>query len=77
MPIGPGKYDDTCTEVRLKHKAEFVLLAIAGGDGGDGFSVQLEINPERSEMDAYAVDMRVIQLLRSIADQIEVGTKLN
>jgi hypothetical protein len=66
MPIGPGKYDDTCTEVREKHRAAFVLLAIGAGDRGDGFSVQMEVRSGQPNIDA-----RVAKLLRDVADQIE------
>ena len=49
MPISnkhnPGKYDDLCTEARLKAKAHGAILIILGGDKGFGFSVQM---PEKA-----------------------------
>jgi len=38
--IGPGKYDDICTEVRKKTKARCVIVIIIDGDKGSGFSGQ-------------------------------------
>lgn len=40
MPIGPGKYDDLCTHVREKAKAEGAAVIIFNGSEGSGFSVQ-------------------------------------
>lgn len=40
MPLGPGKYDDLCTFVRLKTRADGVILLVLGGENGSGFSVQ-------------------------------------
>jgi hypothetical protein len=65
MPVGPGKYDDTCTEVRLKHDAAFVLVAIIG-NRGEGFSVQIDA----ARIKARDSDKRVVAMLRDIADQI-------
>ena len=49
MPIStkdnPGKYDNLCTEARLKAKAHSAVLIILGGDKGFGFSVQM---PEKA-----------------------------
>jgi len=56
MPIStkdnPGKYDDLCTEARLKAKAQGVVLIILGGDKGFGFSVQL---PEEALLELPAI----------------------
>ena len=41
MPTGPGKYDDECTRVRARLKARGVVLLVAGGKHGDGFSAQV------------------------------------
>lgn len=38
--IGPGKYDDICTNARLQAAAEGAVLMIVGGKAGSGFSVQ-------------------------------------
>ena len=40
MPIGPGKYDDLCTLVRKKAKAQAAIVIIVGGEKGEGFSCQ-------------------------------------
>lgn len=40
MPIGPGKYDDLCTLVRKKAKAEGAIVIVINGNDGDGFSCQ-------------------------------------
>jgi methylmalonyl-CoA mutase cobalamin-binding subunit len=40
MPIGPGKYDDACTQVREQLQADGVMLVVFGGNKGSGFSVQ-------------------------------------
>jgi methylmalonyl-CoA mutase cobalamin-binding subunit len=40
MPVGPGKYDDECTEVREKLEAQGIILCVIGGKKGNGFSVQ-------------------------------------
>ena len=40
MAQGPGKYDDLCTVVRETADADGVLLFVANGKHGNGFSVQ-------------------------------------
>ena len=40
MPVGPGKYDDLCTEVREQTEAEGVAIIVINGKHGSGFSVQ-------------------------------------
>lgn len=40
MAIGPGKYDDVCTQVREQLEAAGVILVVIGGKKGNGFSVQ-------------------------------------
>ena len=61
MPLGPGKYDDVCTEIREKTKAEGVIVLVIGGERGSGFSCQADI---------FNTAM-LPATLRSIADQIE------
>jgi len=39
--IGAGKYDQICTEVRLKTRAKGVILVIVDGKKGNGFNCQL------------------------------------
>jgi hypothetical protein len=43
MAIGPGKYDDECTHVRLETKAAGVLLIVIDGEHGSGFSCQADV----------------------------------
>lgn len=43
MAFGPGKYDDACTDVRLKLRAAGVLLIVIGGAHGDGFACQADL----------------------------------
>lgn len=40
MAIGKGKYDDACETARLSTNADGILLIVAGGSKGSGFSVQ-------------------------------------
>lgn len=47
MTIGPGKYDDLCTEMRTRLGIDdatggCVVLIVFGGNKGDGFSVQAD-----------------------------------
>ncbi len=65
MTIGAGKYDDICTMVRSTTDAEMVLLIIARGNRGEGFSVQCT-DPQ------LLADLPGV--LRSVADQIEADT---
>jgi hypothetical protein len=60
MPLGPGKYDDLCTEVREKSQAEGALVIIVGGNRGSGFSCQ----------GSPAVIAATAQLLEMVASQI-------
>jgi hypothetical protein len=64
MPFGPGKYDDACTAVREATEADSVVLIIAGGKLGEGFSVQT-YNP--------AFLLKLPGVLRLIADQLEAA----
>lgn len=61
MAIGPGKYDDLCTEARTKAGAEGALLLIVNGARGSGFSAQLSLE----------LTLTLPSILRSIANQIE------
>lgn len=65
MALGPGKYDDLCTEAREKAGAAGAALILWGGPGGDGFSVQGE------PMDVFDLP----DLLRQMADTIEHDIK--
>lgn len=61
MTLGPGKYDDACTAVRVALKARGVALIVFGGYSGSGFSVQGPLELQRTLPDR----------LRLMADQIE------
>lgn len=65
MAIGPGKYDEYCTLIREKHGALGVIVIVAGGDRGEGFSCQL----------APFMAKRMPEVLRHIAGQIEASLK--
>jgi hypothetical protein len=62
MAVGPGRYDDLATYVRVKSKAAAVVVIVARGDRGDGFSVQCGGIHIASALPA---------MLRMIADGIE------
>lgn len=64
MPIGPGKYDEQCTRVRLETGAAACIVMVFGGDKGSGFSCQIEAGGPPVDLPA---------VLRSLADQIEGG----
>lgn len=66
MTIGPGKYDDLCTDVREKAQALAALVIIIGGKHGGGFSCQTE--------DPRAL-IALPAMLRSMADQIEADQR--
>jgi hypothetical protein len=59
--LGPGKYDDLCTEVREKTGAESVILLVFDDNNGSGFSCQMTL----------PILLRLPEMLRSMADQIE------
>ena len=40
MALGPGIYDDACTQARLATEAMGAILIIVEGKSGSGFSVQ-------------------------------------
>ncbi len=59
--IGPGKYDEVCTQVREDTNALGVVLLIFGGCKGNGFSCQAP----------FEFTATIPSLLRQMADQIE------
>ncbi len=59
--IGPGKYDQVCTDVRKHLRAAGVILVVCNGHQGSGFSAQLPIHLMRT----------MPKLLRDLAAQIE------
>jgi len=59
--LGPGRYDDLCTLVRKRAKAEGVVVIIVGGNRGHGFAVQgdLELTERLPDMlESVARDIR-------------------
>lgn len=65
MPIGPGKYDDLCTQAREAANAKGAILLIFGGDKGNSFCCQLP----------PLLALEVPSMLRDMADQIEESMK--
>jgi hypothetical protein len=61
MPLGPGKYDPECAELRARLKADGLVVLVFGGEHGHGFSAQLP----------FDLTMKVPDMLREIAKQIE------
>ena len=61
MALGPGKYDDLCTEVREKAEAEGVILIVFNGNKGQGLSCQLPLKHT----------LAVSHILRDLVDLIE------
>lgn len=59
--IGPGKYDDVLTKVRLETEANGAILIILDGKQGFGFSAQL----------SPLLVGTIPALLRDVANQIE------
>lgn len=43
MAIGPGKYDDICTYVRIETKARAAIVIVFDGVEGFGFSCQADV----------------------------------
>lgn len=63
MAIGPGKYDDLCTMVRDRAKADGAVVIVIGGERGTGFSCQLDL----------AMTLHLPDILESIAAQIRAS----
>lgn len=61
MPMGPGKYDDVCTDVLEKTKARGVIVIVLDGSLGHGFSVQADA----------ATTFMLPEMLRRVADEVE------
>lgn len=64
--MGPGKYDDLCTQVRTQAKARGAMVIILEGDKGSGFSVQLDAT----------LMVGFPEVLRKVADEID-GDRLS
>ena len=65
MPVGPGIYDDVCTDVRERTKAQGAIVIIVNGDRGGGFSCQAD----------PLTTLRLPDILESMARQIREATK--
>ena len=61
MAVGPGKYDDICTEVRERAEASGALVLVFGGNKGDGVSIQ----------GAIMLQHAMPALLRALAESME------
>lgn len=59
--IGPGKYDAEATAARKSAEAKGVVLIVAQGNRGSGFSVQAPLD----------LILGLPGVLRDLADQIE------
>ena len=66
--IGPGIYDGVCTKIRTDTQADAVLLVVAGGRFGSGFSVQAAQTP--------GIIAALPALLREVAGQIELDAAM-
>jgi tRNA A37 N6-isopentenylltransferase MiaA len=64
MPLGPGKYDDLCTDVREKSAAEGAIVIVVGGNRGTGFSCQATLGVLAS----------LPQLLETVAREMRQST---
>ena len=64
--LGPGKYDDLCTEAREQAEALLVAVMVMGGKRGSGFSVQ-------ATAQGFQLLAMLPGMLRKMADEIEQG----
>ena len=63
MPLGPGRYDDVCTEIRERFHAVGVILIVIQGDRGEGFEAQLPLElllKTPDTLEAIAAQMRAL-----------------
>lgn len=60
MAVGPGKYDDVCTQARASADAQGTVLIVINGRLGHGFSVQAD----------YTTILRLPDLLEELARQL-------
>lgn len=65
MPIGPGKYDDECTQARFQTGGQSVVLIVIDGHRGSGFSIQAP----------PSMVFMLPSLLRTVADEIAANLK--
>lgn len=66
MAVGPGKYDDACTNARRETEAVGVVLIVIAGTHGHGFSVQTA-DPD--------LEKQLPTLLRYAANLIEIENR--
>lgn len=64
--FGPGKYDDEATMVRERTQAQAVILLVAGGNKGDGSTVQCV---------SLALLRQFPKILRRLADELEADAQ--
>jgi hypothetical protein len=64
MPVGPGKYDNECTQIMHRTSADAVVLIVTGGDRGHGFSVTWNLSKGFPDLPT---------ILRKVADEIELS----
>lgn len=60
MALGPGRYDDECTSLLERYHAHGVILVVMGGDKGEGFSMQADLE----------TTLRLPEILEHIAAQL-------
>ena len=65
MPLGPGRYDDLCTYVREKAKADGAIIIVIRGEKGGGFSCQADA----------ATTLALPDILENMARQIRDSLK--
>ena len=61
MPIGPGKYDDSCTQVRDQANARAAIIIVIDGELGNGCSCQADLE----------ITLAMPTILRNLADEVE------
>lgn len=61
MALGPGKYDQLCTDAREGAQAEGAILIVLNGQFGHGFSIQATAE----------ITVALPGLLRQVAKNIE------
>lgn len=66
---GPGKYDEETTWVRERTSAELVVVLVANGIKGSGFSAQIQMPPDNE--DAARMFLATAVSLRAAADDME------
>lgn len=83
MALGPGKYDDLCTYVRVESGAVMALVIVVGGNRGDGFSVQVLAPPSEApgysgnaiEFDQVGAMLAHAAVLRDVANALQADAR--